>query len=146
MKNILIPIDGSEFGDRAVEIGKLFAKAFNSNVVLLNVPHVVFPVYAYGYGVAMLDNPYEIYKRAQDESAELLTSVKRSFGEMSDKVEIISLKGNASEAIIDYINANNFDLIIMGSHGLGAILNRLLLGSVTTKVLHHVKTPVLVVK
>ena len=37
MKNILIPVDGSEYSMKAIEAGKIMAKAFDSNIFILSV-------------------------------------------------------------------------------------------------------------
>lgn len=146
MKNILIPIDGSEYGDKAVEKGKEIAKAFGSNVVLMNIMTVNFPVYAQEYGQAPIEDINQVYEDARKISEELLLSAKKSFGDMADKVSTVSLQGDVANTIVDYVKSNDVDLVIMGSHGLGAVMNRLLTGSVTTRVLHHIQKPVLVVK
>jgi len=53
--------------------------------------------------------------------------------------------GHQGEAIARFAEDNKFDLVIMGSHGHGA-LARLVMGSVTTQVLAHCGVPVLLVR
>ncbi len=53
--------------------------------------------------------------------------------------------GHAGEAIAKFADAGKFDLVIMGSHGHGALAN-LVMGSVATQVLAHSRTPVLLVR
>ena len=53
--------------------------------------------------------------------------------------------GNTESIIIDYSEKNSFDFIIIGSKGKGNFKNALL-GSVSHRVLHHSKNPVLLVK
>ena len=53
--------------------------------------------------------------------------------------------GNTGSIIIDYSEKNSFDFIIIGSKGKGNFKNALL-GSVSHRVLHHSKNPVLIVK
>lgn len=55
------------------------------------------------------------------------------------------LVGDAGGAIVKLAQEGNYDLIIMGSHGRGA-LKSLFLGSVTVKVLSNSRVPVLVVR
>lgn len=52
--------------------------------------------------------------------------------------------GEPRTAIIDFANNNDYDIIVVGSRGLGAVTG-LLLGSVSTYVVHHAPCPVLVV-
>ena len=53
--------------------------------------------------------------------------------------------GHAGESIAKFADTGKFDLIIMGSHGHGSLVN-LVMGSVATKVLAHSKLPVLLVR
>ena len=146
MKTILIPVDGSDFARKAIEMGKEIAKAFDSKVVLLNAVHVTRTIYAMGHNIAPIDNINQIYEDSLKNSLELLRASKESFGELSSRVSTVSLEGDPADVIIHYLKTNDFDLVIMGSHGMGAVMTRLLVGSVTTKVLHHTDTPVLVVQ
>lgn len=143
MKNILIPVDGSEYSKRAIEAGKEIAKMFDSKVTILNVVPLVWD-----QGIGEIDYVYVL--RESDEipeySRKMLDRAKKQFDDMDNHVETESIYGNPADTIVDYANAHGIDLIIMGSHGLGALLDRLMTGSVTTKVLHRVNVPVLVVK
>jgi len=76
----------------------------------------------------------------------MLEKAKTRFAGMDNHVETESIYGSPANTIVDYANAHGIDLIIMGSHGMGALVNRLMTGSVTTSALHHVDVPVLVVK
>lgn len=146
MKRILIPIDGSEYSMRAIEKGKELAKVFDSNVILISVIHPTYPIYSFGHNVAPIMNIDLINQDIRKMSEENLDAAVKLFGPKTDKITGITLEGDPANAIIDYVNSNEIDLVIMGSHGLGAVVNRMLMGSVTNKVLHHVKTPVMVVK
>jgi len=53
--------------------------------------------------------------------------------------------GTASEEIVAAANEPGVDLVVVGARGLGAI-KRLILGSVSERVVHHAQCPVLVVK
>jgi len=53
--------------------------------------------------------------------------------------------GNAAEVIATLADKGNFDLIVMGSHGHGALGN-LVMGSIATKVMASCKTPMLIVR
>ena len=53
--------------------------------------------------------------------------------------------GNAGETIAKFADAGKFDLLVMGSHGHGVVVN-LVMGSVATQVLAHCKVPVLLVR
>ena len=53
--------------------------------------------------------------------------------------------GHAGESIANMADSGTFDLVVMGSHGHGTLVN-LVMGSVATQVLAHCKTPVLLVR
>lgn len=143
MKSILIPVDGSDYSNKAIEAGKEIAKAFDSKVTILNVISAELSLVA-GRGnfmyIPVLPDEFPDY------SVEILAEAKQRFEGMSNLVETVSKQGNVADIIIEYAHENDIDLVIMGSHGLGALKNRLMTGSVTTRVLHHIDKPVLVIK
>jgi nucleotide-binding universal stress UspA family protein len=53
--------------------------------------------------------------------------------------------GHAGETIADFAESGKFDLVVMGSHGHGTLVN-LVMGSVATEVMAHCKVPVLLVR
>ena len=61
------------------------------------------------------------------------------------EVETRVLKGNPAEKIVSFAEDNNIDMIIVGSLGKGGY-ERLVLGSVSEKIVRHAKVPVLVVR
>jgi nucleotide-binding universal stress UspA family protein len=143
MKHILIPVDGSDYSIKAIEAGKEMAKAFDSKVTILNVvPIEMTRIAGRGNYLYMPIVPDEI----PDFSEEILAEAKKQFDGMSNSIETVSQHGNISDIIVNYAHEHDIDFIVMGSHGLGALKNRLMTGSVTTRVLHHVDKPVLVIK
>ncbi len=146
MKTILIPVDGSDYSKRAIEMGEKVAKAFGSSIILLNVVHVNSTIYGMGHTIVPVDDINSINEGIRKQAEEMLENSKKMLADTGNKVETVTLEGDIAGSIIGYINSNDIDLVVMGSHGLGAVLNRLIVGSVTTKVLHHVQKPVLVVK
>lgn len=143
MRNILIPVDGSEYSDRAIEAGIEIAKMFDSKVTIINVIPQVWDM-----GIGEIDYVYVMQEsdKIPKYSTKMLEKAKKQFSGMDNHVETESIYGDPADVIIDYAHAHGIDLIIMGSHGIGAFIDRLMTGSVTTKVLHHVNVPVLVVK
>lgn len=65
--------------------------------------------------------------------------------EKNIKAELTMLKGNPSEAIISYVNDELIDQLILGSRGLN-VFQEMILGSVSHKVMKHVRCPVTIVK
>ncbi len=149
MKKILVPIDGSEYSERALTKAKEMAEAFDSEVTLLNVTSVGSIDFTRYARVDEILNWQEMNEEANKRSENLLKEAKNNFGDNSNKVETVSLNvrtENIAKAISDYTEEHNPDIIIMGSNGIGSFAKRLYLGSVTNKVLHLVSVPVLVVQ
>jgi len=143
MKHILIPVDGSEYSTKAIEMGKQMAKAFDSDVTILNVvPLELSPSVGRGNYMYVPILSDEI----PESNAEVLDGAKKQFKGTGIKVKTVCKHGIVADEIVDYAYENEVDLVIMGSHGLGALKNRIMTGSVTTKVLHHIDKPVLVIK
>jgi len=146
MKKILIPVDSSEFSERAVEEGKKIAEVFGSDVLLISVVGVRLTNQRFSKEVPKPDTD-EVYRNFEKISTgEMLDAYKDSFGEMKDRVETRVIFGPIDDEIIKIINNTEVDLVIMGSHGIGSTVYRTLLGSTTNKVLHHSNKPVLVVR
>jgi nucleotide-binding universal stress UspA family protein len=81
-----------------------------------------------------------------DDSAEkVLKPIRRFFERQGLQAECVSRVGPAAETIVAQAAKAGSDLIVMGSHGHGA-LARLVLGSVAAKVLAETKVPVLLVR
>ena len=140
MKKILVPIDGSKYSDLAMAKAKQLANAFGSSVVLLHVND--FHQHMFNYNMELEE---QFLGRFDQIANEILEEGARYFSDFGDRVEIVKLEGNVSSKIIEYANSNDFDLVVMGSHGRGAIQN-MLMGGVANKVVHHVKVSVLIVK
>jgi nucleotide-binding universal stress UspA family protein len=60
-------------------------------------------------------------------------------------VEAVAMEGDPASKIVGYADKGGFDMIVMGSRGLGRF-KEMMLGSVSSKVLHHAKCSVLIVK
>ena len=149
MKKILIPVDSSEFSERAIEEGKKMAKAFGSEVVLLHIVGLkIPPMITMRFSATVPQGrPVDSYEdHEKKDASDMLTAYKEAFGDMKDKVETKVIHGIVADEILKIINNTDVDLVIMGSHGIGSTLYRTLLGSVANKVVHHSKKPVLVIK
>lgn len=160
MKKIVIPIDGSEFSERAMKKGKEFAENQDYNIVLVTVVNYTFPIFPVettDYAKKIYNYKYSLSAKMKESAEEYLKKGKESFGELSGKVETVLLEGNPAEKILEYLDTDDIEtdagdqdeiaMIIMGSSGISSSrVQRFILGSVTLKVLQYAKQPVLVVK
>ncbi|MBS3996484.1 MAG: universal stress protein [Hydrogenophaga sp.] len=88
----------------------------------------------------------EIAKGYYAEEAEKVTApVLKFLARHGIEPQVVHKVGSPGELIAKAAEAGKFDLLLMGSHGHGA-LGALVMGSVTTQVLAHCKVPVLLVR
>ena len=80
-----------------------------------------------------------------EEAAQVLDPVCAFLGQRQVQVQRLSQVGPAGETIAQVAEEGKFDLIIMGTHGHGA-LGKLVMGSVSTQVLAHCSVPVLLIR
>jgi nucleotide-binding universal stress UspA family protein len=80
-----------------------------------------------------------------EESEKVFKPIRSFFKKQGLEASFVSKVGHASEAIASLAQRGKFDLLVMGSHGQGALTN-LVMGSVTTKVLATCSTPVLLIR
>ena len=139
-KKILVPIDGSKYGERAIEIAADLAKQFKSKTTLLLVNVPMSHIYA-EEGFMMPDYGDDQKKRGEKLLAK---SLKRAESN-GLKADTMMVTGNPAEQIANIANREKYDLIVIGSRGLSRA-KAFLLGSVSDKVIRYANCPVLVVK
>ncbi len=140
-KKILVPVDGSETCEKLIDYLKSFGDKYGTKVILLNVYGLPTLTEYNNYPAYPLENAYSVEKQ----SGEILKHVREQIGPVSFEIELMSDVGNPAGVILDTAEKNDCDLILMCTHGMGAV-KRFLLGSVTNKVVHHAKVPVLIVR
>lgn len=138
---ILVPVDGSLYSRRALEKARELGSAMNAEVTILNVLNPAIDLRT------MQNKTFyeEVNKNALARAKEILEEALNVFSGYEGKVESVSKNGDAVDEIIKLAEGQRYDLVIMGSRGAG-IFSRTLLGSVSDKVVHHIKTSVLIVK
>jgi nucleotide-binding universal stress UspA family protein len=138
---ILLPVDGSPYTKRMLAwlvTHDEWLKADHEFTVLTVVP--VIPPHA----AAMF--PEDQLKSYYDDTADAIFKPIRKFVSKHDlATNFVSKVGHAPDVIAKVADKGKHDLIIMGSHGHGNLMN-LVMGSVTNQVLARSKTPVLLVR
>ena len=133
---IIAATDGSRYSKAAVDEAIKIAKASKGNLTIVSV--------------------VDVTEEFETEAPELTERFERQFKAMVERItkqakakgvkaEGIVKIGEPYNVIISAAKAKKADLIVMGSHGRRG-LSRLLMGSVTERVIGHAKCPVLVVK
>ena len=139
-KQILCPLDFSEFSLLALRYAVAMAKENESNLILFHaVPDI-------DRTVTYMELAYPIVpvEKLQHMAAEQLDSVLDQIEPVKVPVNKIVGFGDPSVEILRLIQQKNVDLVVMGTHG-RAGFERFLLGSVTAKVLHKAMIPALTV-
>ena len=140
-KKILVPTDGSELSDKAVEGAISLAKSLGASIVAVTVSEP----YSYSnlseYRPESIDD-YEL--RMKHLAHERLEKVQAATAVAGVPTEVVQVKSfSPFEAIINAANDHQCDVIFMASHGRKG-LAAVLLGSETQKVLTHSTIPVMV--
>jgi nucleotide-binding universal stress UspA family protein len=142
IRQILCPIDFSEFSRHALDYAAAIARRYGSTITVFNACPLV-PATAYAPGTPML--PVTVPTAGDLEA--LLESMKRFVDTeigTSAPLRFEIGEGDAASEILDRANAIPSDLIVMGTHGRTGF-DRLALGSVAEKVIHKATCQVLTV-
>jgi nucleotide-binding universal stress UspA family protein len=134
MSVILVAYDGSDSAKRALDRA---AKLANGNKV--TVVSVAEGLPQFGRAPALLV-PEEHEERLRE-----LSEAAAALHENGVELHAVERRGDAATLIVDEAEKEHADLIVIGTRGLSDT-KRWLLGSVSTKVLHHAPCDVLVVR
>ena len=137
MKNILVPVDGSEGSDRAVAQAIALAGACDAKLHFLYVANIN----QLAINACLSDAILEAVTKAGNV---ILDRAMQMVPTGIDK-EATSETGSPAVVILDHAENTGVDLIVMGSRGLG-VVKGVLLGSVSQYIVEQAKCPVLVVK
>lgn len=148
MKTILAPVDFSDTTDEVIEKTTLMAKTFGASVTLMHVVGLEADMAGFVGDAAFMSVPVnskvaEVQKvKAQEE----LDKRAQSLRDQGITVETVVETDYAAPAhcILEYLENNETDLVIIGTHGHGALYH-LLLGGVAESVVRRAPCPVLVV-
>ena len=144
-KKILLPTDGSEISEKAAEAGLQLASTLSAEVVVLYVTQpVAAPMGFDGMAAAYAAPDPELDAEAQKHAEAYLARIEamaRAHA-VPCSTRLVS-NFNVADGVAQAAQDAGCDLIFMASHGRSG-LSRLLLGSVTTKVVSIATVPVLV--
>lgn len=146
-KKILVPLDGSDLAERALQPALALAEAVQANVLLLRMvagreplPEAMTPVGDQVEAALSAAGSVE-----QTEAEDYLQRVHREHDNGRLAVDVQATSGDIADAIVSYADAHEIDLIIMSSHGRSGI-GRWLHGSVAEKVLRGANCATLIVR
>ena len=135
--NILVPLDGSKYSEKALLHACDMAKNYQSRLILLYVVEKSSPL-------NLLDRK-EYLKILRGFGDKVLIKGKKTATKLGVDSKIIMKEGNIANEITKLAKNQRCNLIIVGSKGLGASM-RLLLGSVSNKLANNSPCSILIVK
>lgn len=162
LKTIVVPTDGSQTADKAVQLAADLAAKYSAKIVLLHVllrghmpegllraAHVEHISKRPGAANNLVNMPQEIMARVEGKKGtqmplevleflgkRILSGAKQVCQDNGvQDIEIAVEEGNPTQIILDYAKHHKADMIVMGSRGLTS-LKGVLVGSVSTQVSH----------
>ncbi len=140
-KNILIPVDGSNYSLAAVRIAGRLARIHMSKLTIL---HVIDTQVEEQLCRLNKEQCESIRINMEEEAQGLVNHMKRELSELGVEARTLVIRGAPHEVILDISARESVDLIVMGKLGRRGI-KRILLGSVAERVIEFSKCPVLLV-
>lgn len=138
-RRVLVPTDGSEPADAAVEVGAVVARAYDARLDLLSVVNVA----SLGADIRSEMQADTLENHAHDVVEEAVVAAEAAgVASVSGFVEHAPA---VHRAVLAHIEAHETDLVVLGTHGRGGV-DRLLLGSVAGKLVRTAPVPVMTVR
>lgn len=149
LKRVLIPTDGSETAGKALHFASQLLERSGCRIVLLSV--VEEPVYSTLWSDGLIapevvvPPPHVLREKLEEQASSVLEEAARHLREAGIDAEIKVRFGHPAGEILQELEEEDYDLVVVGSHGHGP-LRGLLLGSVSNRVAQHAPCPVLIVR
>ncbi|SMP61502.1 universal stress protein [Anoxynatronum buryatiense] len=143
MKKILVAVDGSEMSLKVLQKARTMAEKFGSEVLILTVVKKLRAIHYHTGSDFQLSD--EVDRVIEDSAKKILDGAKEQFESYEGKYETLLAYGEPAEEILVVAEREKPDLLVMGSRGLSGF-GRVMLGSVSTKVLHHTGCDMLIVR
>jgi len=144
-QKIMVPLDGSELAECVLPHVETFIKGCHvGNVVFVRVvePPVAFHSGDYPISPELLIKGDSAHNAA---AKEYLDRIVTRFKHEKAKLHSEVLTGRVADSLSDFIEANDFDLILMATHGRSGV-KRWVMGSIADKILRFSNVPVLMVR
>lgn len=145
IRKILTATDFSEYSDVALRYARELATRFGAELHVLHVVDATGPASMAGIGSYAAAAP-DLWQQMVDAERDRLDSLVTSRDRLELHAHVVFESGEApAEAIVGYAENYLIDLIVMGTHGRRG-LSRMVMGSVTERVLRAAPCPVLTVR
>jgi nucleotide-binding universal stress UspA family protein len=141
LQHILCPTDFSEFSTRAFRHARALAGWFDARLTTAHVIPILIPAWG---DPPYFPAPVPVGAAVRDDAAKELSAFVDPAEQQRIAVDTLLLEGDPAREIERVANALPADLLVMGTHGRGGF-ERLVLGSVTEKLLRRAPCPVLTI-
>jgi nucleotide-binding universal stress UspA family protein len=131
-EGLLVCVDGSKHSEQAVEYAVDIAKRSGSTITLMFV----------WTPPASAEQEMGVPESVPAHELERLMGARKILEGAEVSHRLVTVIGNPVDEILD--EAPNYEMVIMGSRGLGG-MERFILGSVTSKVSHRIRVPLMIV-
>lgn len=144
---ILLAVDGSACSDAAIEevLRRLWPSQSEIKVITAFETPVMVGIEPWAATPSYFDQLENAIRGAAKATVDGTLAKLKTIADTTLKISSEALEGPPKQMIVEEAERWGADLIIMGSRGLGA-WNRLLLGSVSSAVVHHAKCSVEIVR
>ncbi len=142
IKLILCPVDFSEFSIRAYHYTLSLADHYRAQVVALHI--VELSRYPFADYVASTGDYADFSRTLREAGHQRLQAFVKAHHHHAIQAELAVHEGTAPDCILSYADKHNADLIVMGTHGRRGY-DRVVLGSVTNRVMRRASCPVLAI-
>jgi nucleotide-binding universal stress UspA family protein len=144
LNRILVATDFGDAAGAALNYGRALARVFGASLTVL---HVAEDLLTASFGIEGYVGGYPDFQRSIEEGARKQLDLQLTEQDRTDLGALAVLRTSSSPAltIVNYARDTNADLIIMGTHGRGAMAH-LLMGSVAERVVRTAPCPVLTIK
>jgi nucleotide-binding universal stress UspA family protein len=144
LRHILVATDFSEPSDTALAYGRELASRFNAT---LHVLHVVQNPYLASLGIesAAVVGP-QLTQQLEDDARQRLEALTMDSDHSGPRTRtVVRTGGSPALEVVEYAKAHDVELIVMGTHGRGALAH-IVMGSVAERVVRIAHCPVLTVR
>jgi nucleotide-binding universal stress UspA family protein len=140
-KKILVPLDGSELAEKALDEALKLANCFGAEMILFQVVPFM-PI----YGSPELVTPLIVDEKQKEAAEKYLANLAEELKKKGLTVTATVRTGQqVAVEIIDFAKESRADLIVMCTHGRSGI-TRWMLGSVALKLLTRGEKPILLIR
>jgi nucleotide-binding universal stress UspA family protein len=144
LNHILCPVDFSDLSARALRYAGMLAGRLNAHLTVVYANSFSAPPYFTQSRLEDLERQFrESFQEAETALRRFVQEQMR--GVAHGEVDVRVIEGLPVDAIRKTAKESHADLIVMGTHGCSG-LNRLMLGSVTERLLRESEVPVLTVR